>query len=89
MRFGRTHPDLDASSLLTQEEWQGAYILAKKPIPKRPPTMREAIRQIAMLGGFLGRKGDGETGVKTLWQGLARVRDFVQGIEFMKAVHAL
>lgn len=89
VRFGRTHPEPEASSLLSKEEWQAAYVLAKKPIPKTPPTLRQAIRQIAMLGGFLGRKGDGEPGVKTLWQGLARVRDFVQGLEFIRTVHAL
>ena len=89
VRTARTQPDLDASSLLTNEECQAAYVLAKKPIPKSPPTLREVIRQIAMLGGFLGRKGDGEPGVKTLWQGFIRVRDFVQGIKFMRAAHAL
>ncbi|MGB5970867.1 MAG: IS4 family transposase, partial [Spirulinaceae cyanobacterium] len=26
-------------------------------------------------GGFLGRKGDGEPGVKTLWLGLQRFKD--------------
>ena len=74
---------------MTKEECHAAYVLAKKPIPKNPPTLRELIRQMARLGGFLGRKGDGEPGVKTLWQGLARVGDFVQGIEFMRATHAL
>ena len=85
--WGRTHPDLAASALFTDEEWQGAYILAKKPIPLTVPTIREVIRQIAMLGGFLGRKGDGEPGVKTLWIGLQRVRDFVVGVEYMRALH--
>ena len=33
MRLGRTVPDLDAGLLLETEEWQAAYILAKKPIP--------------------------------------------------------
>ncbi|MCA2598556.1 MAG: hypothetical protein IM520_13495, partial [Microcystis sp. M29BS1] len=33
---------------------------------------REAVRMIASLGGFLGRKGDGEPGVKTIWLGLGR-----------------
>lgn len=88
VRLGRTHPDLDASALFTDEEWQGAYILAKKPIPLTIPTIREVIRQIAMLGGFLGRKGDGEPGVKTLWLGLQRVRDFVVGVEYMRGIHA-
>lgn len=66
VRLGRTHPELEAMALFTTEEWQGAYILAKKPVPATPPTIREVIRQIAMLGGFLGRKGDGEPGAKTL-----------------------
>jgi len=63
---------------------------------KRLPTgwsvpntiLREMIRQIAMLGGFLGRKCDGEPGVKTLWLGFARLRDFVRGVEFMRSIDA-
>ena len=39
-----------------------------------------------MLGGFLARKGDGEPGVKTIWQGLQRVMDFAAGIRFARAV---
>ena len=88
VRLGRTHPELEATALFTDEEWKGAYILAKKPIPKATPTIREVIRQIAMLGGFLGRKSDGEPGVKTLWLGFLRVRDFVEGVEHMRAIHA-
>jgi hypothetical protein len=79
-----THPDLAASALFTEAEWKGAYILAKKKPPTVPPTIREVIRHIAMLGGFLGRKSDGEPGVKTLWLGFARVRNFVEGVEHMR-----
>lgn len=88
VRLGRTHPELEATALFTDEEWKGAYLLAKKPIPKTPPTIREVIRLIAMLGGFLGRKGDGEPGVKTLWLGFQRIRDFVEGVEHMRTLHA-
>ncbi|MBP5976675.1 hypothetical protein HW132_29065 [Brasilonema sp. CT11] len=42
---------------------------------KKPPSLREAVRMIATLGGFLGRKGDGEPGVKTIWRGLRRLHD--------------
>ena len=45
--------------------------------PPEPPTVRTATRWIAALGGFLGRKGDGEPGVKTLWQGIERLHDIV------------
>ena len=88
VQMGRTHPDLEAALLFSELEWKGAYILAKKSVPTTPPTVREVIRQIAMLGGFLGRKGDGEPGVKTLWQGLQRLRDFVQGVEHMRDIYA-
>ncbi len=87
VRLGRTHPELAASALFTTEEVTGAYLLAKKPVPSTTPTIREVIRQIAMLGGFLGRKCDGEPGVKTLWLGFQRVRDFVEGIEHMRTRH--
>lgn len=87
VKLGRTHPDLEASALFTDVEWKGAYILAKKVIPKIPPTTRELIRQIATLGGFLGRKCDGEPGVKTLWLGMQRLRDFVEGMEHMRAIY--
>jgi hypothetical protein len=61
---------------------------AKKKPPSTPPNLRDMIRRITMLGGFLGRMGDGEPGVKTLWLGLARLRDFVRGVEFIRSVHA-
>jgi hypothetical protein len=89
VRLGRTHPDLVATALFSDEEWKGAYILAKKPVPRTTPTLREVIRQIAMLGGFLARKSDGEPGVKTLWLGFQRIRDFVDGIEHMRSINAV
>ena len=89
VRLGRTHPDLVATALFTDEEWKGAYILAKKPIPKTTPTLRGVIRRIAMLGGCLARENDGEPGVKTLWLGFARIRDFVDGVEHMRSMNAI
>ena len=50
-----------------------------------PPTLRDAVRRIARLGGFLGRKGDGEPGVKTLWRGLRRLNDMVAGYRLERA----
>jgi hypothetical protein len=89
VRLGRVHPELPASEVFDQVEWQAAWLLAKKAPPKKTPSLREVIHRIAMLGGFLARKGDGEPGVKTLWQGFARVSSFVRGVETMRANHAL
>jgi len=64
------------------DEWQGqaAWLAARKPLPLQPPKVNDAIRLIASFDGFLGRKGDGELGAKSLWQGLQRVMDFAIGI---------
>lgn len=45
--------------------------------PERPPTTREGLHGIARLGGFLGRKGDGEPGPEVLWRDLAKLRPLV------------
>lgn len=89
MRLGRTCPDLDAALLFEPDEWKAAYILNKKKVPATPPRLNEVLRLIARLGGFLARKGDGEPGVKTIWQGLQRIVDFAAGIRFAREAHAL
>ncbi len=52
-----------------------------KKIPKRPPSLRQAVRWIAQLGGVLGRKGDKDPGVKTIWRGLRPLNDLATGGE--------
>jgi Transposase DNA-binding/Transposase Tn5 dimerisation domain len=49
-----------------------------KPQGKRF-TVRDFVRGVATLGGFLGRRGDGEPGVRTLWRGYQRLQDMVVG----------
>ena len=74
--------------LLTQSEWQSLYAtINKNPIPpKNPPSLRDAVRMIATLGGFLDRKGDGEPGVKTIWRGLRRLHDIAATWQLLHSV---
>lgn len=73
MRVGRTCPALDAARFFDSDEICGAHFLTTKKVPATPPTLNQIVRLIAQVGGFLGRKHDGEPGVKTLWQGLNQV----------------
>lgn len=84
MRLGRACPDMDCETVFDREEWQAAWIVARKPLPDKPPSLNEVIRVIASFGGFLGRKHDGEPGSKTLWIGLQRVMDFATGIRAIR-----
>ena len=70
--------------MFERDEWQAAYIVTRKPILKQPPSLSTAVRLIASCGGFLGRKGDVEPGVKSIWIGLQRVMDFAAVIRAYK-----
>jgi hypothetical protein len=77
----RQAPDASCETVLPREQWQVLHCVVNKTdtVPATPPSLREAVRQIARLGGFLARKGDGEPGVKTIWRGLRRLEDLVVG----------
>jgi hypothetical protein len=72
-------PDEPADVALEEEEWQVLYLVInkKKEPPLEIPTIYECVRWIGRLGGFMGRKGDGEPGVQTLWKGWQRLSDYV------------
>ncbi|SAL72381.1 hypothetical protein AWB68_04266 [Caballeronia choica] len=72
MRLGRTSPDLDAHLVFDSDEIRSAYLLTKVRRPAQP-KLNEVLGLIASLGGFLGRKSDGEPGAKTIWLGLREV----------------
>lgn len=75
----RLTPDAPCTVALQPAEWQALYLFTQKQrrLPKHPPSLRQAVRWIGQLGGFLGRTGDGEPGVKVLWRGWTRLQDIV------------
>jgi len=76
-KLGREVPDVPCTVFFEEAEWKAlcAY-LTRSPIPPaQPPSLRDATRMVASLGGFLGRKGDGNPGTESLWIGLQRLDD--------------
>lgn len=73
----RQNPDQTCDRVLKTHEWQALYCAIHKisKPPDHPPTLQQAVFWIARLGGFLGRKGDGYPGPKSIWQGLRRLED--------------
>lgn len=84
IRLGRIHPEWSAELFFSKTEWTGAFVLNKKKPPTKTPMVREVVRLIAQLGGFLARTGDGEPGVKSLWLGFQALRHFVSGVELSR-----
>lgn len=87
-KLGRETPDVPCSIYFEEAEWKAlTTFVTKNPIPDdNPPTLREAIRMVAILGGFLARKGDGEPGTQTLWLGLQRLDDITEMWKVMTAI---
>ena len=76
-KFGRAKPALPCTVAFTTDEWHSLCCLKHKTPhpPATPPPLQATIREVARLGGFLGRKRDGEPGAQTLWRGLQRLSD--------------
>jgi len=76
-KLGREHPDVSCTAYFEELQWKAlvSFVNRSLKLPPQPPTLREATRMVAALGGFLGRKGDGEPGTQTLWLGLQRLDD--------------
>ncbi|QPR66515.1 IS4 family transposase [Lysinibacillus macroides] len=72
--LARQQPTASCAPFLTEEEWQVLYRISNKTstLPSVPPSIKEAVDSLAKMGGFLGRKADGDPGVKVLWRGFNR-----------------
>lgn len=79
-KLGRETPDVPCTVFFDECEWKAllAYKTQSLIPPENPPSLREMTRMVASLGGFLGRKSDGEPGTQTLWLGLQRLEDITE-----------
>jgi len=89
MRLGRVCPDFPAELIFDPLEWKSSYILLEKAIPKTAPTLNSVLRNLATLGGFLGRKSDGDPGAKSIWIGFQRIQDCVYGVQMARKLEGL
>jgi hypothetical protein len=78
-KLGREVQQPPCTVYFEEAEWKALMVFTtRNPVPpEKPPSLRQAIHRVAGLGGFLGRKGDGEPGTQTLWLGLQRLDDIV------------
>jgi hypothetical protein len=46
-------------------------------------TVYEFFRELAKMGGFLGRKGDGEPGWQTIWRGFQKLQSILDAMRLI------
>src|SRR6266508_729328 len=83
--LARAVPDAPCTVLLDADEWQALYCRIHRVAlaPAKPPSLRTAVRSLGQLGGFPGRKGDGEPGVTAMWRGVQRLMDLTEVYRIM------
>ncbi len=77
----RTDPDRPAKKIVPRL-WLQMLKAARKNLRRvHDLTIGEFYRELAKLGGFLGRKSDGEPGWITIWRGWEKLNTLVRGAE--------
>jgi Domain of unknown function (DUF4338)/Transposase DNA-binding/Transposase Tn5 dimerisation domain len=90
VKLGRETPNVPCTVFFEEAEWKALYTHIKKdPVPPSvPPPLEQVMGWVAMLGGFLGRKGDGQPGTKSIWLGLQHMDDLKEMWLFMAMTYA-
>lgn len=76
-------PDRPARELVPCR-WINLLRITRKLPPNPEMSIRDFMRQLAGLGGFLCRKGDGEPGWITIWRGFEKFRLILRGADAQK-----
>jgi hypothetical protein len=77
--LARTSPEIPAQRVVPRV-WLQMLKAARKGLHRvHDLTVGQFYREVAKLGGFLGRKGDGEPGWITIWRGWEQLNNFVHG----------
>ena len=78
--LGREVPDHPCTVFFEEVEWKAlhCYHYQTSVPPDEPPSMAQAVRMLAKMGGHLGRRGDGPPGTQVLWRGLQHLDVAVQ-----------
>ena len=78
--LGRETPEVPCTVSFSDEEWKAlvGFMRQDPSIPEKVPSLHQAVRMVAQLGGFLNRTADGQPGSETIWRGLQRLDDIAQ-----------
>jgi hypothetical protein len=77
----RRSPDADVSQVSSplEREVLEKWLISQREKRYRILTLQDFVRGVAILGGFMARKHDGNPGPKVVWQGLKRLEEIIIG----------
>lgn len=90
-RLGREEPERPATDELTPVEVEVLIALKRRyrkrteTVPDGTPSMAQAVRWLADIGGYTGKSSGGPPGAITIGRGLERIQMAVEGVLAMRA----
>lgn len=79
----REHCRLFPTTPVEEEIPQPWITLVERYLRVKLKTVRDFWRALARMGGFIGRKSDGEPGWQTIWKGYKRLQDMLLGANLL------
>jgi len=80
--LGRACPALPCTVVFSDAEWKAVYsIHTRGRPPASPPPLGEMVKTVACQGSYVGRAGDGDPGIVSIWTGLQRAMDYARAWE--------
>ena len=86
--MANTDPDQPARKVVPLLWLQMLKAVRKKLKRVHDLTVYEFYREVAKLGGFIGRKSDGEPGWITTWRGWEKLNNFVRGAQLAQELQS-
>ena len=75
--LARSCPDVSCEAVFEPAEWKSVYrVVRRESPPREPPKLKEMVRLVAQLGGYVNKPDAADPGPQTVWLGLARTHDF-------------
>jgi hypothetical protein len=88
-RYARSNPEAPVTNVATEDERETveSWVRMNRFATYSVQTASDYVRGIGFIGGFRGRKNDGEPGMQAIWQGLRNLTNLVSGrkIERLRA----
>jgi hypothetical protein len=82
---GRNQPEAKAMTHVPSS-WLKCLKLARPKLLITDMTVYTFFRELAKLGGFLGRKCDGEPGWQTVWRGYQKIESLLDALRLIGAL---
>ena len=83
--IGRSQPEAKAATHVPSS-WLKCLKLVRPTLKLTGMSVYTFFRELAKLGGFLGRKGDGEPGWQTIWHGYKKLHALLDGWRLATAI---